>query len=125
MNKLGDSRNVSSTPTFADGCNVEKGQENLKNLPPKNKDPVQLSRAQVEFLVDTMLKKNPLEVQKYRSPTKRELIVGFFQGLAIGLCKNKAIPDLIDTVLREKLEKAIHIPSKDTCTKKPSEGGFF
>ncbi|VFQ94562.1 unnamed protein product [Cuscuta campestris] len=79
---------------------------------------VQLSRAQIEFLVDKVVKDYPHELQKYRSPAKSEFVLLFLEGVATGLCKNRADPDLLNTVLREKLDKSILVSNKDNNTRK-------
>ncbi|RAL38773.1 hypothetical protein DM860_013454 [Cuscuta australis] len=79
---------------------------------------VQLSRAQIEFFVDKVVKDYPQELQKYRSPAKREFVLLFLEGVATGLCKNRADPDLLNTVLREKLDKSILVSNKDNKTRK-------
>ncbi|VFR00560.1 unnamed protein product [Cuscuta campestris] len=80
----------------------------------------QLSRAQIELLVDTVLTLYPQEVQMYQSLTKKELSIAYLEGMAASLCKNKADQKLLNIVLRDKLEETTHVQcqSKDNSTKK-------
>ncbi|KAJ8441799.1 hypothetical protein Cgig2_021489 [Carnegiea gigantea] len=55
-------------------------------------------RAQVDILVDTVLRNHPKELHQYRSSEKKELI-------AMGICKRKAKPSMLDMVLCEKLDE--------------------
>ncbi|RAL47465.1 hypothetical protein DM860_011203 [Cuscuta australis] len=68
-----------------------KKSEKEKSPLINNMNHVQLSRAQIELLVDKV---------------------------ATGLCKNRADPDLLNTVLREKLDKSILVSNKDNNTRK-------
>ncbi|RAL46413.1 hypothetical protein DM860_004692 [Cuscuta australis] len=55
------------------------GKENISMQ--KNILHGQLSRAQIELLVDTVLKLYPQEVQMYQSFTKKELSVAYLEGV--------------------------------------------
>ncbi|RAL50382.1 hypothetical protein DM860_017663 [Cuscuta australis] len=90
INKVGDIGS-NTTPTIFDACKEQKTSEKEKIPLPKNMNRVQLSQAQLELLVDK---------------------------LATGLCKYKAEPNLLNTVLREKLEKSILMLNKDNNTRK-------
>ncbi|RAL51838.1 hypothetical protein DM860_010556 [Cuscuta australis] len=117
INKVGDIRS-NTTPTIFDACKEQKTSEKEKIPLLKNMNPVQLSRAQIELLVDKLLKDYPHELHKYRSLAKREFVLLFLEGVATGLCKNRAEPNLLNTVLREKLKKSIFMSNKDNSTRK-------
>ncbi|KAJ8434372.1 hypothetical protein Cgig2_031618 [Carnegiea gigantea] len=74
-----------------------------------------LSCAQVDILVDTVLRNHPKEVHQYRSSKKKKLIVFYLAGvvqIAMGICKCKAEPSMLDMVLREKLDEIILVTTK-------------
>ncbi|KAJ8440949.1 hypothetical protein Cgig2_020491 [Carnegiea gigantea] len=90
--------NPTSGGTLIKGCkpSLHSHAENQK-----------LSRAQVDILVDTVLRNHPKEVHQYRSLEKKELIVFYLAGVAVGICKRKPEPSMLDMVLREKLDEII------------------
>ncbi|KAJ8441649.1 hypothetical protein Cgig2_019783 [Carnegiea gigantea] len=63
-----------------------------------------LTRTQVDILVNTVLKSHPKEVHQYRSLETKELIVFCLAGIATGICKCRAEPNILDSVLCEKLD---------------------
>ncbi|KAJ8426229.1 hypothetical protein Cgig2_030647 [Carnegiea gigantea] len=62
-----------------------------------------LSHTQVDILVDTVIRNHPTEVHQYRSSEKKELIVFYLVGVAMGICKCKPELSMLDMALREKL----------------------
>ncbi|KAJ8447695.1 hypothetical protein Cgig2_031749 [Carnegiea gigantea] len=87
--ELSTKANPTSGGTLIKGCkpSLHSHVENQK-----------LSRGQVDILVDTVLRNHPKEVHQYGSSEKKELI-------AMGICKCKAEPSMLDMVLREKLDE--------------------
>ncbi|KAJ8438367.1 hypothetical protein Cgig2_027352 [Carnegiea gigantea] len=55
---------------------------------------------------------NQKEVHQYRSSEKKELIVFYLAGVAMGICKRKAEPSMLDMVLREKLDEITLVTTK-------------
>ncbi|KAJ8423989.1 hypothetical protein Cgig2_009197 [Carnegiea gigantea] len=75
-------------------------------------DSQSLSRAQVDIVVNTMVKNHLKEVHQYRSLEKRELIIYYLGGVAIGICKRRAEPNMLDTALCVKLDKVTLVTTK-------------
>ncbi|KAJ8425380.1 hypothetical protein Cgig2_011764 [Carnegiea gigantea] len=95
--ELSTKANTTSGGTLIKGCkpSLHSHAENQK-----------LSRAQVDILVDTVLRNHPKEVhQQYRSSEKKELIVFYLAGVAMEICKRNTEPSMLDMVLREKLDE--------------------
>ncbi|KAJ8445871.1 hypothetical protein Cgig2_000183 [Carnegiea gigantea] len=82
-----------------------------------------LSRAQVDILVDTVLRNHPKEVHQYRSLEKKELIVFYLAGVAMGICKCKAEPSVLDMVLREKLDEITFVTTKGNVQREGTRNG--
>ncbi|KAJ8425574.1 hypothetical protein Cgig2_013920 [Carnegiea gigantea] len=59
----------------------------------------------VNILVNTVLKNHPKEVRQYRSLEKKELIIFYLAGVAMGICKCRAEPNMLDSMLCETLDK--------------------
>ncbi|VFQ74636.1 unnamed protein product [Cuscuta campestris] len=77
VNKLGEGGYSVFTPTRDNACSERRAVEKQKTL--GNAD--QLSRAQIELLVDTVLTLYPQEVQMYQSLTKKELSIAYLEGM--------------------------------------------
>ncbi len=58
---------------------------------------------EIENVIETVLKENPQEVEKYRSGKER--VFGFFVGEVMKKTKGKANPALVNQILKEKLSK--------------------
>ncbi|KAJ8433702.1 hypothetical protein Cgig2_020637 [Carnegiea gigantea] len=82
-----------------------------------------LNRAQVDILVDTVLRNHPKEVHQYRSSEKKELIVFYLAGVAMGICKCNAEPSTLDMVLREKLDKITLVTTKGNVQREGIRNG--
>ena len=69
----------------------------------KEKGLVQISDAgEIEKIVDDVIVKNPKEVARYRSG--EEKLLGFFVGHVMKLTKGKANPQLVNELLKKKLQ---------------------
>ncbi len=69
----------------------------------KNKNLVQISDSQeIEKIVDEVIANNPLEVEKYLSG--KQSVIGFFVGQIMKLSKGKANPQLVNSLLKNKLD---------------------
>ncbi|KAJ8438955.1 hypothetical protein Cgig2_018866 [Carnegiea gigantea] len=106
--------NPTSGGTLTNGCkpSLHSHAENQK-----------LSRAQVDILVDTVLRNHPKEVHQYRSSEKKELIVFYLSGVAMGICKRKAEPSMLDMVLREKLDEITLVTTKRNVQREETRNG--
>ncbi|KAJ8447935.1 hypothetical protein Cgig2_028811 [Carnegiea gigantea] len=82
-----------------------------------------LSHAQIDILVDTVLRNHPKEVHQYRSSEKKELIVFYLAGVAMGICKRKAEPSMLDMVLREKLDEITLVTTKGNVQREGTRNG--
>ncbi|KAJ8436668.1 hypothetical protein Cgig2_006378 [Carnegiea gigantea] len=82
-----------------------------------------LSRAQVDILVDTVLRNHPREVHQYRSSEKKELIVFYLAGVVMGICKHKAEPSMLDMVLCEKLDEITLVTTKGNVQREGTRNG--
>ncbi|KAJ8445972.1 hypothetical protein Cgig2_001290 [Carnegiea gigantea] len=99
-----------------------------------------LSHAQVDILVDTVLRNHPEEVHQYRSSEKKELIVFYIRTRnsyfflssnflfssslwAMGICKRKAEPSMFDMVLREKLDEITLAITKGNVQREGTKNG--
>lgn len=72
----------------------------------RDKNLVQLTdRAEIEKAVDIVLSKHPEELKKYYSGKKR--ILGFFVGEIMRETSGKANPEIVNSILREKLEGGV------------------
>jgi aspartyl-tRNA(Asn)/glutamyl-tRNA(Gln) amidotransferase subunit B len=56
---------------------------------------------EIESVIESVLKENPQEVEKYRSGKDR--VFGFFVGEVMKKTKGKANPALVNQILKEKL----------------------
>ncbi|KAJ8420688.1 hypothetical protein Cgig2_012582 [Carnegiea gigantea] len=112
--ELSTKANPTSGGTLIKGCkpSLHSHAENQK-----------LSRAQVDILVDTVLRNHPKEVHQYRSLEKKELIVFYLAGMAMGICKRKAEPSMLDMVLREKLDEITLITTKGNVQQEGTRNG--
>ncbi|KAJ8425358.1 hypothetical protein Cgig2_021921 [Carnegiea gigantea] len=108
--------NPTSGGTLTKGCkpSLHSHAENQK---------VHLSRAQVDILVDTVLRNHSKEVHQYRSSEKKELIVFYLAGVAMGICKRKAEPSMLDMVLREKLDEITLVTTKRNVQREETRNG--
>lgn len=69
----------------------------------KNKNLIQISNSQeIEKIIDDVIANNPLEVEKYLSG--KQSVIGFFVGQIMKLSKGKANPQLVNTLLKDKLD---------------------
>lgn len=82
-----------------------------------------LSRAQVDILVNTVVKNHPKEVHQYRSSEKRELIIYYLAGVAMGICKHRAEPNMLDAALRAKLDKVTLVMTKGKMQQEGIQNG--
>ncbi|KAJ8432892.1 hypothetical protein Cgig2_014479 [Carnegiea gigantea] len=82
-----------------------------------------LSRTQVDILVDTVQRNHPKEVYQYRSLEKKELIIFYLAGVAMGICKRKAEPSMLDMVLREKLDEITLVTTKGNVQREGTRNG--
>ncbi|KAJ8446992.1 hypothetical protein Cgig2_033561 [Carnegiea gigantea] len=112
--ELSTKANPTSGGTLIKGCkpSLYSHAENQK-----------LSRAQVDILVNTVLRNHPKEVHQYRSSEKKELIVFYLAGLAMGICKCKAEPSMLDMVLREKLDEITLVTIKGNVQQEGTRNG--
>ncbi|KAJ8425842.1 hypothetical protein Cgig2_033937 [Carnegiea gigantea] len=81
-----------------------------------------LSRAQVDILVNTVVKNHPKEVHQYRSSEKRELII-YYLARAMGICKHRAEPNMLDAAVRAKLDKVTLVTTKGKMQKEGIRNG--
>ncbi|KAJ8438674.1 hypothetical protein Cgig2_031639 [Carnegiea gigantea] len=111
--ELSTKANPTSGGTLIKGCkpSLHSRIENQK-----------LSRGQVDILVDTVLRNHPKEVHQYRSLEKKELIVFYLAGLAMGICKCKAEPSMLDMVLRE-LDEITLVTTKENVQREGTRNG--
>ncbi|KAJ8434221.1 hypothetical protein Cgig2_029745 [Carnegiea gigantea] len=82
-----------------------------------------LSHAQVDILVDTVLRNHPKEVHQYRSSEKKELIIFYLAEVAMGICKRKAEPSMLNMVLREKLDEITLVTTKENVQREGTRNG--
>ncbi|KAJ8422690.1 hypothetical protein Cgig2_023940 [Carnegiea gigantea] len=106
--------NPTSGGTLTKGCkpSLHSHAENQK-----------LSHAQVYILVDTVLRNHPEEMHQYRSSEKKELIVFYLAGVAMGICNREAEPSMLDMVLHEKLDEITLVPTKRNVQREETRNG--
>ncbi|KAJ8436535.1 hypothetical protein Cgig2_026650 [Carnegiea gigantea] len=109
---------IKANPTS--GGTLTKGCKSSLHSHAENK---KLSRAQVDILVDTVLRNRPKEVHQYRSSEKKELIVFYLARVAMGICKLKAEPSMLDMVLREKLDEITLVTTKRNVQREETRNG--
>ncbi|KAJ8432481.1 hypothetical protein Cgig2_012699 [Carnegiea gigantea] len=106
--------NPTSGGTLIKGCkpSLHSHAENQK-----------LSCTQGDMMVDTILRNHPKEVHQYRSLEKKELIVFYLAEVAMGICKRKAEPSMLDMVLREKLDEITLVTTKRNVQQEETRNG--
>ncbi|KAJ8429676.1 hypothetical protein Cgig2_015018 [Carnegiea gigantea] len=75
------------------------------------------------ILVDTVLRNHPKEMHQYRSSEKKELIVFYLAGVAMGICKRKAELSMLDMVLSEKLDEITLVTTKGNVQREGTRNG--
>ncbi|KAJ8435112.1 hypothetical protein Cgig2_001987 [Carnegiea gigantea] len=120
---VGMDKQVKNTPVISSHMLQKAAVEHGTAIRHEKNCLTSLSRAQVYILVDTVLRNHPKEVHQYRSSEKKELIVFYLAGVAMGICKRKAEPSMLDMVLREKLNEITLVTTKRNVQREETRNG--